>query len=388
MKPNGNVNKIPRFSGDPKAMRVYVEAAVPSCPPRHLETEKLRKYFERNKVKLVDSPSKAGIMVLNTCALVESLERRVLERIRELQAFPGKLIVVGCIKYINNKALRAVFDGISLAPKELDQIDSLFPEFKHKFSAEGDVCSWSGPCVPGDFAGDLGKAELSGEKHWFVQASQGCEMSRHCSYCAIWKSTGKYISKPLEVCLEEVKRGVGRKTLHLMDSGAYGTDIGLSFPVLLRAVLHAAGDSGIFLHCLNPKWVIKYEKELAALVRDGRIKNIRFAHQSGSDRILRLMDRPYSARDSLRCVLALKKALPSLKTVTQLMVGFPSETEADFRKTVNLVNEAEFDDLDVFAFSPRPGTAACRLPGRLSPEVIARRVQTLERLVRRAGPRE
>lgn len=386
MKFNGNNKKMPAFSGDPRAMKIYVESAVPSCPPRHLETEKLRKYFERNGVKLVDSPSAAGIMVLNTCALLGSLELRVLERIKNLKTFPGKLVVVGCIKYINNKALRSIFDGISLAPKELDQIDSFFPEFRYKFSEEGDACSWAAPHVPGDFAGDLGKADLSREKHWFVQASQGCEMKRHCSYCAIWKSTGKYISKPLETCLEEVRLGGGRKTLHLMDSGAYGTDLGLSFPVLLRAVLHAAGDSGIFLHCLNPKWVIKHEKELADMVRGGRIKSIRFAHQSGSDRILRLMNRPYSAKDSLRCVLALKEACTSLKTITQLMVGFPSETEADFKKTVNLVQEAGFDGLDLFGFSPRPGTPASVMPGRIDADTVARRMDVLGRLVGKRRP--
>jgi MiaB/RimO family radical SAM methylthiotransferase len=372
----------------PAAPAVYVESELAWCPQRHLEAEKLRRYLRRNGALLTTRPADAAVLILNTCALLGSMEERFLERIKELGKYGGRLVVTGCLKQIAPAALRSVFSGISLGPRELAGIDALFPGFAHKFSGEEEVCAWPGKEVPEYFSASGGKAGLAGKKHWFVQLSQGCETRRRCTYCAVWKSAGAYRSKPLSRVLEEVRRGAGKAQLHLMDSGAYGTDIGLTYPGMLREVLKISGQSGIFIDCINPKWGKEYAGELAELVKGGKIKAIRFAHQSGSDRILKLMNRPYTAQESLECVLALRKANPGLKLMTQFIVGFPSETGEDFKLTMKLLKKARFDGVEAFVYSPRPGTPASLLPRRVSPSTAARRQRVLEALAKKAGGRK
>jgi MiaB/RimO family radical SAM methylthiotransferase len=372
------------FRGEAGKLSVYVESDLCWCPQRHLEAQRIRNYFRLNGAELSASPSAAGLVVLNTCALLQNLEERALERIAELRKIPGELLVTGCLKKINGKALAAAFGGTALAPRELHKLDALFPGFAVKFRDVPEVCAWPGAEVPEYFSAGRG-SDLAGRGHWFVQASSGCEARRRCSYCAVWKSTGPYRSRPLADCLEEARLGAGRPTLHLLDSGAYGTDIGLTFPVLLEGVLGVSGRSRLFVECLNPMWALKYLPDLERLVRGGRVAAIRFAHQSGSDRILRLMNRPYSSAQGLACVEALRKACPRMKLMTQFIVGFPGETERDFALTLDLLRRGRFDGVEAFAYSPRPGTPACSLPGRVPQAEAERRLALLRHLAASPG---
>jgi MiaB/RimO family radical SAM methylthiotransferase len=363
-------------------MKVYIES-VESCPLRSLDAEKIRKYFEINDCEIVCSSDDSDVNILNSCAFLASFENHYLNRIRELSKKRGELIVTGCLKKISPKKYNEAFKGRGYSVQELDRIDDAFPNFRHTFKDVKHV----GECenlfdAQGIVIKDNELAGQNKKTKWFIAVSEGCEKKRHCSYCVIWKSTGEYKSKPLEECIASVRKGIeeGHESFHIIDSGAYGTDLGFSFPMLIWEIIKIEGVNEIVLQAMNPSWIMKYKEELARLVKTGKIKAIRYGQQSGSDRILKLMNRECSVQDISDCIKYIKKAYPQIKIIAQLMAGFPSETEEDFEQTARFVKNLGIDDADIFMFEAREGTPAYSMPGQVSLSIIRQREKRLREL--------
>ena len=216
-------------------------------------------------------------------------------------------------------------------------------------------------------------------KTFCIKVSTGC--AGNCSYCSIKLVRGNVISKPIPDIVEEFRRGrqQGYRDFALLgtDLGDYGKDRGEDLMQLLEALVLQDGDFILRLRNINPRCLIPSAERLGRLLQSGKINYVLSPVQSGSDRILDLMNRGYRVDDYVQAVRTLRKAYPRLFLKTQVIVGFPGETEEDFEKTRTLLKSSLFDYVDVYAFTPRPMTRAAALPDRVPDPVIMKRYRAL-----------
>jgi len=159
------------------------------------------------------------------------------------------------------------------------------------------------------------------------------------------------------------------------DTGAYGTDIGSSLTDLLDRITDIKGDYFIELHALNAVWLVKYVDELVRIVKKGKIRSILAPIESGSARILKLMNRYDDVEKIKKSYIKLKNSYPNLLLETHYLVGFPSENEDDVRKTIEFVNDVGFDTVYMFPFSLKTGSKAESISPILSDKQISRRLR-------------
>ena len=215
---------------------------------------------------------------------------------------------------------------------------------------------------------------------FFMKVSTGCLSS--CSYCGVRYSRGRLRSKPVYRITEEFKEGLKKNfrkfTLIGTDLGAYGRDQGTNLVYLLKALFENEGDYKLRLPNINPKFLIEMIPELRELFRSGKIEVIGAGVQSGSNRLLRLMNRGYRIEDYKEAMSILKTEFPALRIRTNIIVGFPTETEEDFQETLGLLNEVNFTFADIHRYSPRSKTKAETMPEQIPQEVIEDRFVRLQ----------
>ena len=239
------------------------------------------------------------------------------------------------------------------------------------------------------WSADLPRSRVSGPSAW-VQIVAGC--SNFCSYCIVPYVRGPEASRPAVDILGEVRSlvadGVRQVTFLGQNVNAYGKEPGFpgreTFADLLEAACSVRGVERIRFMTSHPKDVSQALIEVMAA--DNQVcEHLHLPVQSGSDRILAAMRRGYDRQGYLDLVRRLRTAVPALALTTDLIVGFPGETEADFAETLSLVEECGFDGAFTFVYSPRGQTEAARLSGRVAPEVAEARMRRLVDLVQRLG---
>jgi MiaB/RimO family radical SAM methylthiotransferase len=208
---------------------------------------------------------------------------------------------------------------------------------------------------------------------YYIKIATGC--LRHCSFCAVCHSRGRLRSKSIEKILEEFKEGLnqGFTTFGLLgtDLGNYGKDVGHNLCDLLKEMVKEDGEYQIGLRNVYPGGLIEILDDLKSVLITGKIWYIEIPVESGSNRILELMKRGYTVEKVKECVLGVRQAWPDIRIRTQLMVGFPTETKQDFAASIQLLDEMDFDFVEVYQFSPRPNTSAEQLKGQIS-DIIAK----------------
>ncbi len=216
---------------------------------------------------------------------------------------------------------------------------------------------------------------------FYIQISKGC--LNNCTYCTVKCAKGSLKSKAVPAVLNEFRRGLNEGYRRFMlvaeDVGSYGQDIGKDITSLLKSILTIPGDYKICFNNLHPKWLILMQDDLIPLFKTGKIEGICIPAQSGSDRILSLMGRGYNILQFKKAVCTIRKKAPSISIKTHLMVGFPGETDKDFKDTMMLLDEIDFDEIAVFKYSPRPSTISSRSIHQI-PEPIKRKRYRLLKL--------
>ncbi len=339
-----------------------------------------------------DSPDSAELLLLNTCSVREHAEERVwgkLYQYRSLKrAKPGLTIgVLGCMAEILREEIISRFPevGLVLGPGHFASL----PEGVEKARFQP-VFATGFPDGGGDFF-PPGKS-ASGPVCRSVTVMRGCD--NFCSYCVVPYTRGRERSRPAADILEEiaglVRGGCREVTLLGQNVNSYrgkrerGGEIG--FPELLELVHGLPGLSRI-------RFVTSHPKDITAALIDsvGRLpkvcEELHFPAQSGSDRVLKLMNRGYTRLDYLERTARLRAAVPGIALKSDFIVGFPGETEADFRQTLELIEEIGFDGIFVFAYSPRPLTGASRWKDDVPEEEKLRRLAVLLQLQQRISLR-
>jgi MiaB/RimO family radical SAM methylthiotransferase len=353
----------------------YIESL--GCISNQVDAERVSAFLLANGWLQTRNIEEASVVILMTCGFTQASEAhnlRVLRDIKSRKSREATILVGGCLPSINKEALRKEFTGFVFSPRTLHRLDD---QFNASVSIEA---------IPPVLA------PASDPTMATIRVSTGC-MSR-CSYCAIPFANGRTRSRRPEHVVDDIRRcqESGQRAVRLVseDIGAYGADIDSDVVQLLERILSSDTQIKIYLDNLNPNWLIRFYDRLSPLFRSERIaKSFYVPIQSGSDRILTLMRREYAVSEAMEVMERLRREFKDIRLTSDVIVGFPTETDEDFQATVRMVERAEFDYLEVFTYEDRPRIEAAALTPQVPVEVKEqRRVDMLRTFMRMVLRRE
>jgi len=329
------------------------------------------------------SAEAADVMVINSCAVRGHAEERVLGRVAELKGMkkdrPGMVLVLaGCVAQDMGRELLERFPHLDIVVGT-ESYDCL-PEILVDAGRDGRQVCQLNVCKTDPGRGTL--PEYPGQATAMVAVMRGCD--NFCSYCIVPFVRGRERSRPPDEVINEIEglagRGVREVTLVGQNVNSYSY-AGTGFPGLLR---QAAGIEGIE----RVRFITSHPKDLGpelleAMAQEPKAcEHLHLPMQSGSDRILGLMNRRYTIGQFLEIVGKARAAVEDLVLTTDAIAGFPGESEDEFRQTLQAMEEIRFDAAFTYKYSARRGTAAERLPGQLPDEVRQERLSSLIALQR------
>ncbi len=377
------------------------------CQMNEHDSERLAGLLVADGLVPTDDAAAADVVVLNTCCIRENADNRFYGHLGNLKEVarrrPGMQIAVGgCLAQMEGERIRqraghvdVVFGTHNLghAPELLRRAAQAGPVTE---ILDGPPTDPGGPSTgPGGAAGGTGAAEALGAVRdvpyaaW-VTIQTGCDNS--CAFCIVPSVRGGEVSRPFEELVGEVaalaRRGVSVVTLLSQNVNSYGRDLTRRRPLfadLLRAVGQVEGIRRVRFTSPHPK-DLRPETIAAMAETEGVCDHLHLPLQSGSDRVLAAMRRGYTAERYLSRLTAARDAIADLAVTTDISVGFPGESEADFEATLEVAAEVGYDSAYTFIFSPRPGTRAAGMVDRMvAAEVISERFERLRVVVERSA---
>ena len=359
----------------------YVETY--GCQQNEADSEKLRGYLAQSGYRIVQEAEGADVVIMNTCAIREHANQRVFGNLGALthtkRRHPRqKIFLCGCMA-----GQTVVSDRVKKSYPHVDGVFSThhlwqFPEIlwnvlskgKRQFYIEDE---------PGSIAEGIPQLRDSGLKAW-VSIMYGC--NNFCTYCIVPYVRGRERSRKKEDILAEcrtlVESGIRDITLLGQNVNSYGKDLEeqIDFADLLKEISEIPGDFLIRFMTSHPKDAS--EKLFDTMAASPKIaKQLHLPFQSGSSRVLKAMNRHYDRETYLKKVNYAKSVMPELVLTSDVIVGFPGETEEEFEETISLIEQVHYDSLFTFIFSPRPGTPAAKMEDPTPKEEKSRRFDKL-----------
>ena len=364
--------------------RVYIE--MYGCQMNVADSELIVGVLVREGFVRTDDPAAADVLLVNTCAVRDHAEQRVLSRLGELKGFkrPGRVLgVVGCMaQRLGPRLLERVPQvDLVIGPDGYRGLPELIARaHQGERAAEVEFKTW-------EHYEDVPPAR--GERvSAFVTVQRGCDY--RCTFCIVPMTRGAERSRKLADVVREVRdlaaAGTTEVTLLGQTVNSYH-DGEHDFADLLCAVGAVPGVRR--LRFTSPYPTDFTDRVLAALAgTPAACEHVHLPVQSGSSRVLKRMLRRYDRERYLAVVAALRGAVPGIALTTDIIVGFPGETEDDFQETLSLVEEVGFDDAYTFKYSPREGTPALKLKDHVAGEVAGERLERLVAVVRCGAKRK
>ena len=349
------------------------------CQMNAHDSERIKGMLEDLGLGEAPEQEEADVLVFNTCTIREKPDQRFAAHLAQARALkkrdPGKVIAVGgCYAEAQRERLFTLYPYVDVAfgPGSIPHLGEWLGA-----GGEGVERGAFGIAEERAFAGRLPLHRERRFQAW-VQISMGCNSV--CSYCIVPAVRGREVSRRPGEILAEVeglaREGVRELTLLGQNVNSYGRDVGSDFAELLRACDAVDGIERIRFTSPHPKDfrapVIAAMAECASVCEHAHLPL-----QSGSTRILKAMRRTYSRERYLRLAAELRGAIPDLALTTDLIVGFPGETESEFLETVSAVEEVGYDGAFTFVYSPRQGTEAATMPDQVPEEVKRERIERL-----------
>ncbi len=328
-----------------------------------------------NQYELTDSPAHADLILLNTCSIREKAEEKVFSKLGQLGALkqqnPALLIgVMGCMAQMQKDAIqkRAPIVDLVFGSPAIARVGELVERVKRERRPVLEV--GEAPLVK-----LTTRPERSSPKA-YVTVMEGCE--KHCTFCVVPVTRGRERSHRPESILAEVRElarnGIREITLLGQTVNAYGRDLTppTDLAALLEALNEVDGIARLRFVTSNP---YNLTRRLIRAVRDvpKACEALHLPLQSGSNRILRAMNRGYTRERYLELIAELRETVRGIALTTDLIVGFPGETDEDFEQTVDMVERVGYDGVFAFRYSRRPGTPAAVMDGQVAEDVKARR---------------
>ncbi len=344
--------------------RVYVETY--GCSANQARSETMEGALAANGMKVTKAIAKADAILLNTCIVKTPTENRLRDRIKLIvKNYPGKtLVIAGCAADVG--MFRAIApQALFLSSHRPDEIAKLLSKEAKEAKAS---------------PRKIRKNPLVG----ITEISSGC--LGNCAYCIVKLARGELKSRIIDDIAKDVndavKGGCREIWLTSQDNSCYGLDTGTDLAKLIGRITEIRGDFRIRIGMMNPSHLRPLMKALLAAYKDPKVyKFVHIPVQSGSDRVLKLMKRDYAVRDFETLVSEFRRAFPDITLSTDVIVGFPGESEGDFEKTLELIERIKPDIVNVSKFGARPGTEAAHMK-QLDNKVVKERSKRMAALVK------
>jgi tRNA-2-methylthio-N6-dimethylallyladenosine synthase len=357
------------------------------CQMNAHDSERIKGLLEELGLGEASSQDEADVIVLNTCTIREKPDTRFAAHMGNAAKLkrdrPGTVVAVGgCYAEAQRERLFALYPDVDVAfgPGTISHLGAWLGA-----GGEGVARGAFGTGEERTFAATLPARRERRFQAW-VQVSMGCNSV--CSYCIVPTVRGRETSRRPGDVLAEVERlaadGVREVTLLGQNVNSYGRDVGSSFAELLRAVDAVDGIERIRFTSPHPK---DFRRDVIAAMAEcpAVCEHAHLPLQSGSSRVLKAMRRTYSRERYLRLVAELRAGIRDLALTTDIIVGFPGETEDEFLETLEVVEEVGFDGAFTFVYSPRAGTEAAAMPDQIPDEVKRERIERLVAVVQRVA---
>jgi tRNA-2-methylthio-N6-dimethylallyladenosine synthase len=365
-----------------KPLKIYCESF--GCQMNAYDTDVLASLLRERGHAIVDSPDEADCIIVNTCSVREHAEQRAIGRLRDLSRHRGAAIAVcGCMAQRLGAALFDLVPAVRIVAGTA-RYTRLAEAITASVQGGGRVTLLG---VEGDDVREAPAPHATGRVSRYVSIIRGC--SNYCSYCIVPYLRGGERSRSADSIVREISALVakGAKEVTLLGQNVIAyRDGGTGFAALAERVLAETAVERLRFLTSHPRDVDAAVFDLMA--RNGRFcSHIHLPVQAGSNRVLAAMNRGYTRETYLAKLREARRIVPGIAVTTDIIVGFPSETDEEFGETLDLVREAGFDAAFTFQYSPRAGTAAGELPDDVTPARKRERLFALNDAVREARAR-
>lgn len=367
------------------------------CKVNQYETEAMREQFKAEGFESVDENDFADVYVINTCTVTNLADRKSRQYIRRMKkGNPDAVIAVtGCYAQIKPEELAELPEvDIVAGTGEKNNIIQYVKSFMEEKQQQTHIKTYDELCEYQD-RGII--TSMESRTRAYIKIQEGCD--RFCAYCLIPFARGKVRSRDPEEVVAEAKALVAKGFKEIILTGTntalYGIEDGFAekYPLwakedgiesIIKAICQIPGEFRVRLSSLEPA-VINAEYVERLMKYDKLCHHLHLSAQSGSDHVLKLMNRPYGQKEYLDIVEVLRKCDPLYGISTDIIVGFPQETDEDFEDSMNLIEKAEFCKVHAFRYSKREGTAAAAMKGQVLSQVKNARVTALMEAGERAS---
>jgi len=376
-----------------------VESKVPTahirstgCISNLLDGTGYEQLLKEAGYRLVKDVGNAELILLNTCAfnrLKEEEAIRLIERAKVDKKKGARILVCGCLPEINRERLQKIHNGVTFGPKDKSELLKLLqnrvatlpdinaPISYYQYSPLKKVIYQSKRLIEffpllnrvSIINRVLGSLFIYAKDVFCLKVETGCWGS--CTYCAIRLAKGRTVSRPLEEISAEFNRAIDegyRKFVLVGDEiTSYGRDISQQLDILdiIDELIKNERLKILYLESFEPSFMISNFDRILEVLAGGKIPVFCSSVQSGSNRILKEMNRHYKPEDYISCMKEIRKKYPKIYLRNEIIVGFPGETEDDFLESLDLVSQLTFDLIDVYEYEDRPNTAASRMPHKI-----------------------
>jgi tRNA-2-methylthio-N6-dimethylallyladenosine synthase len=343
------------------------------CQMNVHDSEKMAGILQNKGYALTESPDDADLIIFNTCSIREKAEQKFRSELGRMKSIKRKnpelkIAVAGCIAQQQGRAILKNNKHVDyvLGPQNIHRLNDMLSQKKAAVAVE------ENPLIS---LNDIAAVRNDAVKAW-VSIMYGC--NNFCSYCVVPYTRGREVSRPSKNIIDEINKlaldGFKEVTLLGQNVNSYASDI--NFPQLLNNINKINGIERIRFVTSHPR---DLSEELIFAIKDlsNVCEHMHLPLQSGSDRILKLMNRGYAVKDYLKKVEMLRVEIPDIAITTDIIAGFPSETSDDHNDTIKALQHIGFDGIFAFKFSSRKGTEAARMQNHLDEDTKTARLQEI-----------
>lgn len=349
------------------------------CKVNTYESEAMKKLFIQDDYEVVDFKECADVYVINTCTVTNTGDAKSRQMIRRaIRTNPlACVVVVGCYSQVASQEIEAIEGvGVILGTQHRNQI----VEYVKQYNATHQLINVVENIMQTQRFEDLKVASFSENTRAFLKIQDGC--NNFCTYCIIPYARGLVRSRPKESVIEEAKALVANGFVEIVLTGIHTAGYGLdledyNFVDLLKDLCHEV--KGLKRLRISSIETSQISEEMMALLAQENIivEHLHIPLQSGCDSVLKRMNRKYTTQAYLEKVKRIRELMPDIALTTDVIVGFPQESEEEFATTVNFIQEVGYSSLHVFPYSQRRNTPAAKMSGQIPENIKQQRVHTL-----------
>lgn len=344
---------------------MYIHFKTFGCKVNLYETENMKQNFVNEGFSVTDDESQSDVFVINTCTVTETGDKKVFKELRRLRReFPDSIIAVtGCYpQAFPNEAVNISEADVIVGTKNRNALPDIITEYLENRTKKVDICDYTS----NDVFEDMCNIGYEKNTRAFVKIQDGCNM--FCTYCIIPYSRGRFRSKPIEKLRAEAEQlaAAGYKEIVLVgiNLSFYGIEYKLRLADAVESVCAVSGIKRVRLSSLEPEMI--NDEDIRRLAAQPKFcPQFHLSLQSGCDKTLKEMNRRYTASDYAALVQKLRDSFDNCSITTDVMVGFPNETDEDFKESVDFVKRIGFAKVHVFPYSQRKGTPAAEFENQI-----------------------